>query len=422
MIKQITRDTRQEEARIKWIKNKCRGTWVFATGVGKTYSAIKAIKSIIAKYPNIKFIILVPTDNLKVQWQEYIDSNDLTFNGEVIILNTAIKHKYKTDILVIDECHRANSSTFREVFNTISYKYVLGLTATFERLDNLHKEVMEKYCPVIDTISTEEALKNGWLSPFKEYQVLLDVDDIDVYKKYNKEFIEHFEFFGFSWNLVSKLLGKNGFIERSKLRDIMCPKGTSELRKKVFQEITYHSIGFSRALQKRKTFINNHPKKLEVCRKIIEAFPNKKIITFSNTIKMAEAIGIGKVYTGKDSKKKARASLEDFNSQTTGCINSAKKLVEGADLSGLDVAIMLGIDSSETRAIQSRGRVIRYSPNKQALIFNLIIKDTVEEKWLANSHANSPYTTIDEDGLQDILNGKEPAPYRNKIKDYMYRF
>lgn len=103
MIKQITRDARQEEARIKWIKNKCRGTWVFATGVGKTYSAIKAIKSIIAKYPNIKFIILVPTDNLKVQWQEYIDSNDLTFNGEVIILNTAIKHKYKTDILVIDK-------------------------------------------------------------------------------------------------------------------------------------------------------------------------------------------------------------------------------------------------------------------------------------------------------------------------------
>ena len=37
-----------------------------------------------------------------------------------------------------------------------------------------------------------------------------------------------------------------------------------------------------RAVQKRKAFINNHPKKLELTRKIINARPFSKIITFSN--------------------------------------------------------------------------------------------------------------------------------------------
>lgn len=30
----LTRDERQEEARVKWIKNKCKGCLVMPTGVG----------------------------------------------------------------------------------------------------------------------------------------------------------------------------------------------------------------------------------------------------------------------------------------------------------------------------------------------------------------------------------------------------
>ena len=37
LFKQQTRDERQEEARVKWIKSKCKGTFEFATGFGKTW-------------------------------------------------------------------------------------------------------------------------------------------------------------------------------------------------------------------------------------------------------------------------------------------------------------------------------------------------------------------------------------------------
>lgn len=423
LFKICTRDERQEEGRIKWIKNKCKGCWVYPTGVGKTYAAIKALKSVIDKYPSMNFLIIVPTDNLKIQWEQYLDSNNLSFNGEVVVINTASKHSYKTDILVIDEAHRVNSTTFRNIFSTIQYKYVLGLTATYERLDNLHKEVMEKYCPVIDKISLEEALFNNWISQFKEYQVLLKVDDLETYKGFDREFQQHFEFFDYDFNLALSLLGPKGFINRAKLRDRRCPRGSEKERKEMFTSITYHATSFMRALQSRKAFINNHPKKIEIAQKIIAARPESKIITFSNNIKMAEAIGMGgEVYTGKDSKKKARANLEEFNNKSIGILHSVKKLVEGADVKGLDTAIMLGIDSSETRAIQSRGRVIRFEEGKVAEIFNLIIMDTVEEKWFSNSHKNSQYITIDEEGLEEVLSGKEPTPYYKKLKDFQFRY
>lgn len=416
-----SRDERQEEARIKWVRNKCRGCWVFPTGTGKTYAAIKAIKSIVDKYPSIRFMIVVPTDNLKVQWEQYIDSNGLSLNGFVEIINSVVKHEWNTDILCIDEIHLTPTNVFGRVFSCVKYKYILGLTATYYRLDG-KETVLKQYCPIIDTISTKEALLNNWISTFKEYLVLLNVDDIDTYKGYNKEFIKHFEFFNFDWNLVMSLLGKDGFKNKSKLRDRMCPNGNEEQRKRIFQQITVNSMGFMRALQKRKAFINNHPKKIEIARKIIEARPFSKIITFSNNIKMAESIGIGEVYTGKDSKKKARANLEEFNKTTVGVINSVKKLVTGADIKGLSVAIMLGIDSSMTRAIQSRGRVIRFEEGKQAEIFNLIIADTVENEWLKKSHPEHNYITIDEQGLDAVLRGEEPKPYTKKIKDFTFRY
>ena len=51
----MTRDERQEIARIKWIKNKCCGSLVQPTGAGKTVTALKCLKSVLSKYNNLNF-------------------------------------------------------------------------------------------------------------------------------------------------------------------------------------------------------------------------------------------------------------------------------------------------------------------------------------------------------------------------------
>lgn len=418
----MTRDERQEINRVKWIKNKCRGCLVCPTGYGKSRVGLNCIKSVLKRYPEFRVIIVVPTTALKEQWYKHIDDNNLTFNCEVIVINTAAKHQYKCDLLIIDEIHRAAASTLKEVFNTIDYRLILGLTATFERLDGKH-ELLKQYCPVIDEVTIIEAQINGWISDFKEYQILLEVDDIDSYKELNKEFIAHFEFFQFDYKLAQSMVGSKGHINVVKYRDFLCPKGSPEEKKKVFNNIKFHATRLMALTQARKAFINNHPKKIEIARRIIEARPNAKIITFSNSIKMAESIGMGgKVCSGRDSKKKSRMTLEEFAQVDSGVLHSSQKLNEGLDCPGLSVAIILGTDSAMIKARQRRGRVIRKEGNKQAEIFNLIIDQTVETKWFANSHEGSPFITIDEEGLNDVLAGKDPKLYTKKIKDYQFRF
>lgn len=418
----MTRDERQEIAKVKWIKSKCRGTLVQPTGCGKTTNALKCLKSVINKYPSMKILVVVPTDNLKNQWRQQLDNWGMEFNADVQVINTVVKHNWTIDILVLDECHRYAASTFQQVFKTVNYRYILGLTATFERLDG-KQEIISKYCPVIDEITLLEAKLNNWIAPYKEYLVILDTDDIDIYKDYNKSFISSFESFNFDWNLAMSCIGPKGFIERAKYRDKLCPNGSEEQRKNLFKSITFNSMNFMRMVQKRKAYINNHPKKIEIARKIIEARSNSKIITFSNNIKMAESIGMnGQVYTGKDNKVKARANLEDFNNAKTGLIHSVSKLNEGADLKGLSVAIILGLDSSEIKAVQRRGRCIRFEKDKTAEIFNLVIDQTVELEWFRNGHPNNDYITIDEQGLEDVLAGREPKPYVKRIKDFTFRY
>lgn len=312
--------------------------------------AILIIQGLIAKKNDLKVLISVPTITLKEQWEKDLEKFNIIDNCNVVVVNTAITKEWDCDLLILDELHIFGSLQNRKIFTVVHYKLILGLTATYDRLDGEHK-IFDKYCPPCDFVTVEDCLKNGWVSPYKEYQVIIDVDDIDEYKKYDREFLEHFEFFQFNWNLVNQCIGKIGYKNRYELSKIMCPNDESE-RKKTFTLITYHANGFMRSLQKRKAFINNHPKKLEITRHIIACRPNSKIITFSNSIKMAESIGIGKVYSGKDNDKISKAILDEFKAQDKGVLNTIKRVDNGLDCPGLSVGIILGTDSSKTKAIQ----------------------------------------------------------------------
>ena len=103
-----------------------------------------------------------------------MNKNDLYFNIEVQVINTVIKHEWSCDMLIIDEIHVSGADQMSQVFDKVKYKLILGLTATFERLDGKHY-LIEKYCPVVDAVSTIEAIANGWVSEFKEYQVLFAI-------------------------------------------------------------------------------------------------------------------------------------------------------------------------------------------------------------------------------------------------------
>lgn len=418
----MTRDERQQEAARKWVNAKGRGSIEAATGFGKTRVGLIIMKALLKKYPHFRILVVVPTITLKNQWQSKIDSWGFSFNAEVQVINTVIKYSWTCDLLILDEEHRYNSDDFSQVFKKVTYKLILGLTATFERLDGKHV-VMQKYCPIVDYISILECQINGWVSEYKEYIVLIDVDDISHFKDLNKEFIRLFEFFNFDFDRCKKCCGKEGWKYAMTLRDEMYKGDDENKRKEIYRIIMANAMALMRNTQKRKSFINNHPKKVEIARKIIEARSDKKIITFSNNVKMAESIGIGEVYTGRVSKKRSATMIDEFNDSETGVLNTCAKANEGLDIRGLSVAIVLGTDSSETKARQRRGRAVRKEENKVAEIFYIVIKGTTEEKWVKNNHkSDKNYITIDENGLEQVLKGEQPNLYKPKLGEIMFRF
>lgn len=416
----MTRDERQEESVRKWLQAKGKSTIVAATGVGKTRIAIKCIQKVRTKYPELSVLILVPTELLKNQWIEELDKWGLGINTDVQVMMGASKREYQCDMLVIDEAHRVNSEIIANVFKVVKYKLILGLTATFERLDGRH-EILAKYAPVCDTITMEEALLNGWISKYRDYVVLIDVDDIGIYKQYNKEFTEHFEFFQFDFNKAMSMIGPSGLKNRLTYRDELC-NGDDSKKKEILKAITYHATGFIRAIQSRKKFVQEHPEKLRIAEEIIKCRSNHKIITFSANTKMAESFSTGFVYTGKTGKKKNRITLEEFSSLETGVLNTVKLAEEGMNLPDLSVGIMLGVNSSKTKAVQTLGRVVRLSKNKTAEFFTLVINDTVETEWMKKSRIDDNFTIIDADNLIKLLKGEPWEPYKKKIKNFTFRF
>ena len=417
----LTRDERQEESLRAWLKNKGRGCVEGCTGYGKTRIGLNAIETVRKRYPELSVIVVVPTDVLRNQWLEQLDERGLGWNCKVEIINTASKTIDQCDLLILDEVHKFAADQFSHVFKTVKYKHVLGLTATIERLDGKH-ELIKKYCPVVDTVTIEVAKANGWVSEFTEYQVIVSAEDIDIYRDYNKEFVQHFEFFNFDFGLAMSMVGPKGLTNRLRYRDELCPNGSKEEKSKILKEIMYHSMGFTHALQNRKKFIHNHPQKIEVAREIIKHRADKKIITFSANTKMAEAIGVGYVYTGKEGKKKNRITIDEFKQLDKGVINSCKLAIEGFDCPGLSVGIVMGVDSSATNAIQSTGRVVRKEGSKYAEMFTLVMENTVEQEWFKKSHPKGDYVTIDVENLLKMLKGEEWSPYKKKIQNYTYRF
>lgn len=388
----MTRDERQKIGILKWIEAKCRGTLVYATGVGKTITAVKAIKIYTTKNINKKIVVVVPTENLKIQWMQVLSKNGLFHDVDVEIINSAIKKDTAIDLAILDECHRYASDQFYDLFKQRTPNRVLGLSATFDRLDNRH-ELLLKYCPPVDFISVQEAIENKWLSPYKEYKVLLDVDNLDEYKQHNADFINAFSFFEFDFNLamtcVTNVRYRRAYAKKMKLHHT---------------EVDAVTFSWLRSLKARKAFVMNHPKKIEITRKILNARKYSKSLTFSATIKQAESIGIGSVIHSKNTKKKNSILLEDFKKIKVGNANTAKSLDEGTDIPGLNLAVILTNTSSKTQKTQRVGRIIRYEEGKEAELFTLVIKGTMEENWYQTSSSGKNYIEINEEELEKVLN------------------
>ena len=404
----MDRDQRQDLCIERWKNAKGRGILELCVGFGKTRTALKIMQKMVSKKQDSKFIIIVPTEYLKGQWLLQLADWHLLHNTDILIINSAVGKTSECDLLIVDEVHEACNDNRIQIFSTFKYRFCLGLSGSLDRLDGKEKQLFE-LLPIVDTIEYSEALTYGWVAKANEYKVLLNVD-LTEYKAAHTKFLHHFAFFNYDFDLAMKVFDK----------DVRMKFIVAKILGQPLKDVMLHAAQFMKALTARKSFVYNHPQKIEVAKLIISNRKDKKIITFSQTKAMAEAIGEGLLMHSGQAKKKREQIMADFCKMETGSLHSAKQLERGADVPGLNLAINLAFNSSKITKTQKSGRITRKEGDKVADMFTLVIKGTMEEGWYDKSMGKTPYVTIDESQLASLLAGEEFTTRKEKKKEYLF--
>lgn len=369
---------RQKEVIVKWIKNNYIGILIAVTGVGKSYIGILSIKYVLERRPNAKIIVVVPTLYLQNQWLNLLKENKLP-NVEVLVINTASKTVIECDYLLVDEIHTAGSNFFINLFDTIKYKAFLGLTATLERSDGRHKLLLEK-APIIDCIDLEEALKEGYISNYKIYNlpVKLSPNELLTYNKIQKSYLYYEHLLG----------GKFNAWQEANIR-LKSKDYTTEERRE--------ALMFLKLVNQRKSALHDSKSKLILTKEILDKYPDRKSIIFCESIRFAQHIDDllkkqSVIYHSKLTLKEKKEAIKRFtdNRTASNVMVSCKALDAGVDISGVNLGICCAGTSKILQSTQRLGRSIRKNADNIALYFNLYIEGTQEEKWLKSRCYNIP--------------------------------
>ena len=187
-----------------------KGLVVAATGIGKTYLA--AFDS--AKYQRILFVAhreeiikqaaqsfknVRNSDDIGFFYANQKDTNNsfifalVQTLGKDEYLNEKYFAKDYFDYIVVDEFHHAVSNNYNKIINYFTPKFLLGLTATPERLDSKDVFALCDYNMVYE-VRLKDAINKGWLVPFKYYGIYdetVNYEDIDYkYGKYDDKQLE----------------------------------------------------------------------------------------------------------------------------------------------------------------------------------------------------------------------------------------
>lgn len=203
----MTRDARQDTSIEKYLALPRKvGTLEACTGFGKTRVAVRLVKLLRRDDPTRKVVVVVPGIELKNQWESVLESAGESNHTYVYVVNTFVTLRVvETKMLILDEIHRYAAPTFRQIFDVAKYDFALGLTATLSRMDGLH-DILQDKLPVFDVIRLSEAKRNGWLSPYREYNLGLELseEEKEEYLRLKSVWDMNFSFFSSNFNVMQK--------------------------------------------------------------------------------------------------------------------------------------------------------------------------------------------------------------------------
>lgn len=378
----------QRDVLNNWKKSDFQGVVSFATGAGKTITAIGAIKEWREELDKRVVIILVPSIRLQKQWIKEMrnfswlkETNFLLVGGDtnpeiwrkglkdftafrrhpddgivVAVINSASEAAFYERVswgghvlVIADEMHKLGAPSFRNLLSEVSAGGLLGLSATPERYNDEENAILtdlfgEELKPVVDIAYAQDL---GVLVQYRYHfdTVMLTEDENQKYKEFTRQ------------------IGMLSSMSRSGNDD---PGRIQILR------------------TQRANILKNAAAKVSVAANIIrrDFRPGSSWLIFCNDQFQLNSL------------KELILDLEPFDihvgmegdaDQTTalfekrgGILLTIHMFDEGVDIPSIDHCLILASSQSKREFIQRRGRVLRVNKNAikgVAEIWDLLVVD-----------------------------------------------
>lgn len=388
----------QIDALLGWEQNGFHGIFEHATGSGKTYTAICAMRYLFSR--DCSAIVVVPSISLLSQWKTEIEENlsdlDLSIlvcgddndkwksNGLLrawtrksttirkcilVTADTACSDLFVSNIeqgnhllIIADEVHRLGSPKRKRILQ-IDSGHRLGLSATPIRFGdpNGTAVLFEYFGQIIPPVfSLKDAIMSNVLTKYFYYphEVCLNSNEQD------------------SWDDLTAKIGKLTAIQYN--QDVASPNLIERLKLLQIQ---------------RARIVKNAASKVELAAEVIERFYEKGqrwIVYCDNQIQINQVIQklseqSVDVYEYHSSMSGDRTETLKYFTVNGGIIVSIKCLDEGVDIPNATHALILASSANPREFIQRRGRILRKYPGKHfaylhdAIVLPKVIDDNQVE-------------------------------------------
>jgi superfamily II DNA or RNA helicase len=366
----------QQQAVAAWRQADQRGIVVLPTGAGKTVVAIEAIS--VASRPTL---IVAPTLDLLSQWHKRLteafdievgligqgvcDLRELT----VITYHSAYRRMAEIGgrfgLLVLDEVHHLIAPEWTEIARLAIAPFRLGLTATY---DPRQSEVLNELVGSLAYWKPVRELSGKRLAPYEVIRLSVDLSP-DERREYEREEAIYLEY----WR---------GRPDAQPSEEK--PEKKIDSRLEILLREQTRDAGARRALEawyQMRRIIAGAEAKLDLLEELFRRHASDRTVVFTATNETAYRISqlfLVPAITHRTNASERKTILQRFESGQYKAVVTSKVLNEGVDMPEAAVAIILGGSGSAREHTQRLGRILRQRANKQAVLYEITARGTME--------------------------------------------
>ncbi len=353
-----------------WRENERCGVIVLPTGAGKTHVATMAIEMC-----KRQTLVVVPTLDLMNQWYDLLIS---TFNAEIGLIGggfyeigaitvttyaSAFRHQERLGnqfgLVIFDEAHHLPSEGYKYAAEFAIAPFRLGLTATPERADGGEDFLENLIGKFVYRLEAQE-LAGEFLADYTIERIEVDLSD-EERESYQKERAIYTDFRR-AKNLPYGQEGWRMFIMQSARSE------DGRRAMKAYRNYKKIALGTESKIQVLEDLLVRHRKD----KVLIFTAENEMVYRISNDY-LIPAI------THETNVKERKFWLDAFNNGDVLALATSKVLNEGVNIPDASVAIILSGSGSSREHIQRLGRILRKKGDKQAVLYEVVTRNTTEE-------------------------------------------